>query len=624
MSCQWMLRSNAMNEMIDFEENRVGPAPMFQAMVEGSTAGMYIIQDWKFLYANRRLEEMFGYTRAELTAMENFLDLVYPDDRQLVEEKVKARLFGESISARYNSRWIRKDGQVIHIEVIGAKTVNDGRPAVMGTLIDITRRRHTEEDLKQSLRQQKAILDNIPDMAWLKDRDCVYIAANEQFGRACGHSPEDVVGKNDLGLWPMELAERYRADDAEVMRTGMRKSVEEPLTDSKGRRIWIHTIKTPIFDESGEVVGTTGIARDITVRKGAEEELKKFKFILDQAGEEFYLISKSGEIRYANEAAARNLGCTMEGMLELRILDIDINCDEKWWGEHFAALKKEDLPPFEVTHKTKHGRLVPKEVKSVHIDIGGTEYVCAFIRDITERKGLERQRADFFAMVTHDLKSPLSAILGYAELMLMNKAAALDKDNVEMVSAIQRSGARILALVEDFLALSRLEAGTLEANLFPMDVFEALRETELEFLMPAAQKGLELKSELGLGFPMVNADRKLLHRAVSNLIQNAINYTPAGGTITLEAGLAEDASGRSIVISVADTGPGMSADVMEKVFDRYYRAPKTSGIKGTGLGLAIVKAVAEAHGGRVEVESIEGSGSTFRLILPVKQSLPNP
>jgi PAS domain S-box-containing protein len=140
---------------------------------------------------------------------------------------------------------------------------------------EISERKQAERRLQITLIRQKAILDNIPDMAWLKDKEGKFLAVNGPFARACGISREELLGKTDFDFWPQELAQRYREDDEQVMKTGKRKNIEETLVHTEGRDVWIETIKSPILGENGEVIGTTGIARDITERKQMAEELKR-------------------------------------------------------------------------------------------------------------------------------------------------------------------------------------------------------------------------------------------------------------------------------------------------------------------------------------------------------------
>jgi PAS domain S-box-containing protein len=163
---------------------------------------------------------------------------------------------------------------------------------------EIVERKRVERALKESQRQQQALLDNIPDIAWLKDKDSRFIAVNEPFARVCGFAPEALVGKTDFDIWPPDLAQQYRQDDQEVIRNGRRKVVEELLEVSgASQRVWIETVKTPIFDEQGEVVGTTGIARDITTRKQSEELLRLSKEALEERVRE-----RTAELQAANAA----------------------------------------------------------------------------------------------------------------------------------------------------------------------------------------------------------------------------------------------------------------------------------------------------------------------------------
>lgn len=244
----------------------------FHSLVEQSLVGFYILQDGLFPYANPKCAEIFGYTADEFISSKLVTDLIIEEDHGIAMEDIRKLLQKESLTVIDTYRGRRKDGTIIQFEAQGTLTEYDGDPAIIGTVVDITERKRAEKALLEHSLQQKAILSNIPDMAWLKDRESRYIAVNEPFGKACGTAPEDLCGKTDFDLWPVELAEKYRTDDREVMETGRRKQVEETLVEKDGEKIWLETIKPPIFNDNGKVIGTTGIARDITKRKLAQQE----------------------------------------------------------------------------------------------------------------------------------------------------------------------------------------------------------------------------------------------------------------------------------------------------------------------------------------------------------------
>jgi len=249
---------------------------IFISLVEYSQDAIYILYKNKFEYINRKFSELFQITLDEANNPEfDFFSLVDPESRPIIEERINKITMGESVEPKYEFTALTKDGKRVEVETSVSYIPYKGSTAAHGILRDITERKRMEEMLQKTKRQQNAILDNIPDIAWLKDWESRYIAANEPFCEACGVKPEDIGGKTDLELWPRELAEKYREDDKNVMHCGKQKRIEEPLVNKNGKRIWVETIKTPIYDERGNVIGTAGIARDVTEQKTAHERLAR-------------------------------------------------------------------------------------------------------------------------------------------------------------------------------------------------------------------------------------------------------------------------------------------------------------------------------------------------------------
>jgi two-component system phosphate regulon sensor histidine kinase PhoR len=247
---------------------------------------------------------------------------------------------------------------------------------------------------------------------------------------------------------------------------------------------------------------------------------------------------------------------------------------------------------------------------SLHVGGLATGGAVGVFHDITASKRVDEIRSDFVANVSHELQTPLSTLAGYGEALADSVG---DPSRVrEIAEVIRRQSARMSALVRDLLDLSRLESEGFVPQREPVDLDPLVREVMDTWMGRASAKGLKLHARLEPGLHL-RADRRLLHQALSNLVENAVKYVPAGREVRIEARRSDD----GIELVVADTGDGIPREDQPRVFERFYRVEKgrarTRG--GTGLGLAIVKHVAEVHGGRVEVESGPGRGTTFRVIL---------
>ena len=247
-------------------------------------------------------------------------------------------------------------------------------------------------------------------------------------------------------------------------------------------------------------------------------------------------------------------------------------------------------------------------------DAAGEPAALAMFRDVGRLKRLEDVRREFVANVSHELRTPLAVFQGYLEA-LSDTPDMPRKQQAETFSILTRHSKRLNALVEDLLILARLESGPQELEIEMIDVAHFFGELARDWKFFAAKKGVTLKLDVARDLPPLPGDSHRIGQVFSNLFDNALKYTPDGGTITLGAALAGD----MMELWVKDTGQGILSSHLPHIFERFYRADKarTREIGGTGLGLSIVKHIAKVHGGSVEAESAFGKGTTIRLHLPL-------
>jgi signal transduction histidine kinase len=236
-------------------------------------------------------------------------------------------------------------------------------------------------------------------------------------------------------------------------------------------------------------------------------------------------------------------------------------------------------------------------------------------------EGAETERRRIVADITHELRTPLTVIEGTVD-GIEDGVFQADKEHLDV---IKEQTALLTRLTADLRELSLAESGQLKLQLAATDLAELVRRKLVTFAAPAREKGLELASDLAADLPPAEVDPARIEQVLGNLLTNAIRHTPAGGRITvsarsIESDAAHGIDASSVLVSVADTGEGISPEHLPHVFDRFYRVEesRSRGEGGAGLGLAIVRQMAEAHGGKVWAESQPGKGSTFQVALPVR------
>ncbi len=548
-------------------------------------------------------------------------------------------------SVHIELRAVKKDGGVIDIESRSAYTLYNGRPAVMGMAIDITERKRFEMELMDERNRARKCFDFARSMMVVIAPDETVVKINRKGCEVLGYAEEEVVGKNWFDNF---IPEGHRGEVKGVFNQMMDGEAvlveyyEYPVLTKGGQERLIDWRNSAFYDEKEKDFFGLSSGEDVTERKKAEEALMKsearyrafianssegiWRYELEEPvptslpeGEQIELFYKHAYLAECNDAMARMYGFEKAGdMIGVRLAETMPRSDPRNINYLRDLIRSGyRLEKEETYEKDVHGNIHVFLNNYIGVvENGFLVRAWGVQRDITAQKLAEHQKEDFYAMVTHDLKSPLTAIMGYAEL-LTTKLSGGDRDIFEMAKGITSSGERLGALLENFLTISKTEAGKLIVYPSPSNMATVLRDACSGLEKEMLGKNLTFHAEISQDLPKVlSIDRKLVQRAVYNLLQNAINYTPAGGNISLKTQRASRAKCDFFVISVADTGPGITEAELETIFNKYYRSQRTAGTSGSGLGLAIVKAVAEAHGGRVEVESEPGRGSVFRLYLP--------
>jgi two-component system phosphate regulon sensor histidine kinase PhoR len=234
------------------------------------------------------------------------------------------------------------------------------------------------------------------------------------------------------------------------------------------------------------------------------------------------------------------------------------------------------------------------------------------ITDVTALKEVDRMKDHLMSIVTHELRTPLTSITGYAELL---EESVQGETEHKCVEVILRQSRRLADIINEFLDLSRIESGRTRLAVEPTSVYHLAERVVRDLAPVAADKDIQVALEAPTALPEISADADKISQVLTNLVGNAIKYSPEGASVTVSF----RAEAGCVVVVVADTGYGISEGEIDRVFDKFYRArqPRGVNITGTGLGLPLVKAIVEAHGGRVAVASTEGEGSTFTVTLPV-------
>jgi two-component system phosphate regulon sensor histidine kinase PhoR len=385
-------------------------------------------------------------------------------------------------------------------------------------------------------------------------------------------------------------------------------------------------------DELGELAwALNAMAADLdgTLRR-LEAEGQRNRAIMESMAEGLLVIDARGRISLVNPAAEELLGLKKETALGQTPLEAVRNHDLD--GLLKAAAEREGAASAEITLIYPRRRILAGTAVAIRDGAGALQGTVAALRDITQLKRLEEARMEFVVNVSHELRTPLTAIRGYAETLL-DEGLEDREETRKFLEVIHRHAERLGRLLNDLLDLSNIELERTPLSIQPLATADVARQAAAILLPQAEQKAIRLVTQVPDDLPPVRADRDRLVQILVNLIDNAVKYTPEGGTVTISAAVlpfggadvsesqhrSTAAPQHAIEIAVEDTGIGIPERDLPRLTERFYRVDKARSreLGGTGLGLAIVKHLVQAHGGTLEIESELGKGTRVRITLPV-------
>lgn len=336
--------------------------------------------------------------------------------------------------------------------------------------------------------------------------------------------------------------------------------------------------------------------------------------LVDHLPSAIAVVAHSGEIRYHNAAFERTFGNDAAEWLREAARAV---AGERGWLQGFF-LEGDEARTIDVEFD---GRVYRIDRILVSEQDGETVVALSF-EDVTQQREAEQAKSDFTAQIVHDLRGPLSGIQGTLEFVLAGEGAKLDTLYADLLQEAYRESERMMGLINEILDFSKIQSGNFVVEKEPIRVAGVLKRAVRSLQSVAARDEIFLLSAHGRDVPQIIGSVEKLTQAVINLISNSLKFTPKQGLISVGAQIVRKGDApEAIVITVTDSGMGIRAEDLEKIFEKYKQTGKKSlrGGGGTGLGLYIVKQIIEAHGGEVSVASIEGVGTSMVLRLPVKR-----
>ncbi len=584
---------------------------------------------FRYTGCNRAFEAYIGKSREELVGMTVY-DLA-PPELAWRYQKADEELWEQGGEQVYEAIVKYADGS--QHDVIFYKKIYgdaDGRPAGMiGTFLDITDRKQTEKALLESEQRFRLLVENAADAVYLHDRQGRFLDVNRQACRELGYDHDEL-----LRMSVSDISAGHDLVDLQRLQAQLLGGVQLTVEDLHRRKDGsIFPVEVRICHAEHDPNLTIAIVRDVTARKRTEEALKNALSAAHASGSQLASILRAmtdglivtdrrDRIIHMNATAAEMTGVSAADVAGQSVMRLFTTDDLRRQARRFLAQEDVDVRRHDfqfLSRDSAYPRVIQARAATLRSLDGAPDGVVTILQDVSRQRELDRIKSEFISTAAHELRTPMSVILGYAELLTDERTLTQfsPDDQREFLLEICNMSEKLAQIVDDLFDISRIEAG--------QPIPFAFVRCDLDNVVSAVVKRYRARCkshrfELALaGEAWIIADANKLTQVVENLISNAVKYSPGGGLVAVQT----DCDEHECRLIVRDEGIGMSEEQLERVFDKFYRADSSNtAISGLGLGMSIVRTIVEGHGGEIRIESRRGSGTCVTVRLPTDAAVP--
>ena len=611
-------------ERVHLEKKIKESEERYRHLIEHANAGIILVSGEYFVFANKKMSEMVGYTIEELTSTP-FLEFIAPRDRQLIEERYRRRQRGEKLPQIYDFWMIRRDGTEICVELDASLTEVNGEIATLGVMKDKTEKKKAEADLLYFKEYNERIVASIPASLLVLDKNLNIKSVNRTYRETRGIKDEDVVGKNIKEVFPHEI----------LKEGGMLQAFEEVMETKEPR--YLYGVKHASSDHPEKILNITvsGLRRaeeeatlilvieDVTERARLQEEIRESRDFMDTifktSVDMVATTDERGIITFVNRAMERIAGYKEEDLIGRHVSEFYDRGRERAKDIMGTLTTGRPLEDYRMSFLSKRGREIPTSFSGASLKDSQGRVIGAlgFLRDISRRVKAEeelqkknKELENFVYIVSHDLKSPIVSMQGFSSMLLNEYHEKLGAEGKRYIERIRANASRMEVLISDLLALSRVGR-----------VVGAFKDVSSLEIANRVCKSLESRMEesgtevfIGDNLPTIRCDGERIYQVFENLLVNAVKFTGGAEKPKIEIGHEEREGFHRF--HVRDNGIGIDPEYHRKIFEIFHRLNEIEDNEGTGIGLVIVERIISNHGGKVWVESEKGKGATFYFTLP--------